>query len=433
MAKLRRQVLKHQHAMIYSKAKYPAIVSGMGAGKSESLVMKVLKQLFDIREFASIAVYEPTVDLVKRIMYPRFEEIFSNAGLKYKLNKSEGIIVIDSVGEIIFRSLDNPSRLIGYEVHHSHVDELDTLEEDKAENAWNKIIARNRKRIEDNTQNTVSVYTTPEGFRFVYKQWEKKRKRDIELTGRSDYEIIRGRTYDNPFLPDDFIPSLEASFPKQLIQAYLNGEFVNMNSGQVYVDYDMEKNHTNITIKDYEKPFHNIERLHIGMDFNINHMSAVAGFYRDGKMYIVDEICDVRDTPSIIAEINRRYSHFPITIYPDASGNSRKTVDASKSDIALLREAGFAINAPKKNGAIRDRIVSVNTMFCNSKDERRLFINMHTCPNLCSNLNEQAYDDYGNPQKTNNVDHNIDALGYLIHRKMGVSAPKSIISRFSIV
>jgi len=432
MAKLQKKVLPHQHKIIYSKAMYPALVAGFGSGKSESLIMKVLKQLFEIQEYAYIAVYEPTVDLVKRIMYPRFEEILSNAGLRYKLNKSEGLIDIESVGQIIFRSLENPSRIIGYEVHHSHADELDTLDADKASDAWVKIISRNRKRLPDGSPNTVSAYTTPEGFRFTYQRWEKQRLKDIEEFGRSDYELIKGSTYDNPYLPKEYIRSLEESYPKELIRAYLNGEFVNLESGQVYVDFDNKLNHTNTVLDGSYTPFNNAEWVHIGLDFNVGHMSAVVGVAREDKLYIVDEITNQRDTPTMIQEIKRRYGHHPITVYPDASGNSRKTVDASKSDIALLREAGFSINAPAKNGAVKDRIIAVNTMFCNSVGARRLFINTNVCKELVDNLNEQAYDDNGNPRKSNNVDHLLDALGYLVYRKYGLSRASGKVKTFRL-
>ena len=432
MAKLRRKVLPHQHKIIYSEKKYPALVCGFGAGKSESLVMKSLKQLFEIQEYAYIAIYEPTVDLIKRIMYPRFEEVLSNAGLRYKLNKSEGIIDIESVGQIIFRSLENPSRIIGYEVHHSHVDELDTLDEDKAEAAWEKIISRNRKRIPNGDKNTVSVYTTPEGYRFVYRRWKKMLEEDIAKKGTSDYELIQGSTYDNPFLPDGYIESLESSYPKELIKAYLMGQFVNLESGQVYIDFDPELNDTKQTIENYDAPFGNTEWLHVGMDFNVNHMSAVVCVIRNGKAYALDEISDQRDTPSMIFELKRRYGHHPITVYPDASGRGRKSVDASKSDIGLLKEAGFNVNAPLKNPPVRDRIVSVNTAFCNSKNERKLYVNTSRCPILTSNLNEQAYDDNGNPRKSNNVDHMLDALGYFVHRKFAVSMPVSKVAKFKL-
>ena len=410
--------------MIYSKSTFPALVSGFGGGKSETMVMKALKQMFEI-ENAQIAIYEPTVDLVRKIMYPRFEEILSNAGITYKLNKSEGIIDIPNIGTILFRSLENPDRIIGYEVHHSHVDELDTLETDKAAEAWQKLLARNRKRIVPrngknvSTKNTASVYTTPEGFRFVYKRWKKE--------SPDGYELIQASTYDNPFLPKEYIKNLEESYPKELISAYLNGEFVNLESGTVYPNYDQIKNHAPDHIRADN------ETLHIGIDFNVNHMSAVIAVRRFDKLLILAEITNIRDTPAMIEEIDSKYNTGRrIVVYPDASGRSSKSVDASKSDIGLLKEAGFSVSAPKKNPPVRNRIVGVNSMLCNAMNQRRLLINRDRCPTLVANLLEQAYDKNGNPLKTNNVDHLPDALGYLCHRLFGVDRSSGKVHRFRI-
>lgn len=421
---LRRKMLKHQMKMINSQATFPALVSGFGGGKSETMVMKALKQMFEI-ENAQIAIYEPTVDLIKKIMYPRFEEILGNAGLQYKLNKSEGIIEVTNIGTVIFRSLENPDRIIGYEVHHSHVDELDTLDSEKAEEAWHKLLARNRKAIrlrnpkKGMRKNTAGVYTTPEGFRFVYKRWKKEQK--------EGYELIQASTYDNPFLPKEYIENLRDSYPEQLIDAYLAGKFVNLESGTVYPNYDPIKNDTSETIQT------DFEHVHIGMDFNVNHMSATVGVKRYGKLFILDEISDVRDTPAMIEEIQSRYATGrQITIYPDASGRSTKSVDASKSDIGLLREAGFRINAPKKNPPVRNRIVSLNTLFKNANGAVSLYINSTKCPTLVDNLLEQAYDKNGIPLKSNNVDHMLDALGYLAHRMYGVGRPSSSVRKFKL-
>lgn len=418
---LRRKMLPHQMKMINSTATFPALVSGFGGGKSETMVMKALKQMFEI-ENAQIAIYEPTVDLIKKIMYPRFEEILSNAGLVYKLNKSEGIIEIPNIGTVLFRSLENPDRIIGYEVHHSHVDELDTLEADKAKEAWQKLLGRNRKRIVPKrpnvlTKNTASVYTTPEGYRFVYNRWVKD-----NIAG---YELIQASTYDNPFVGRDYINNLKESYPEQLIEAYLNGQFVNLESGTVYPNYHPVKNDCFDTVK------MDMEALHIGMDFNVNHMSATVGVKRHGKLLILAEITNVKDTPAMIDEIKDKYdTGRRIIVYPDASGRSSKSVDASKSDISLLKDAGFVISAPKKNPPVRNRIVSMNSAFCNALQQRHLLINQRTCPNLSANLLEQAYDKNGVPLKTNNVDHLPDALGYLVYKVMGVDRPKAVIGRY---
>ena len=66
----------------------------------------------------------------------------------------------------------------------------------------------------------------------------------------------------------EYIENLENSYPSNLIKAYLNGEFVNLESGQVYVDFDPTLNDTK------EELYNDNETVHIGLDFNVNHMSA---------------------------------------------------------------------------------------------------------------------------------------------------------------
>ncbi|RLE25643.1 MAG: terminase [Acidobacteria bacterium] len=428
---LKRKMLKHQIEMLNSRAVATALVTGFGGGKTETMVMKVLQQLFAYKN-PTIAVAEPTIDLVKKILYPRFCEIFDDAGLVYKLNKSEGIITVQNIGTIIFISLQNDERIIGFQSMFFHLDEIDTLDADKADMVWQKALGRNRQKVEyrypdrENAKpknkrlplyNTMNCYSTPEGFRFLYKKFKKN--------PQEGYKLIQGRTEDNPFLPRGYVDNLRASYPPELIEAYLNGQFVNLESGVVYPNYDPIKNRSFETINDAR------EHLHIGIDFNVNHMSAVVGVKRYGKILILEEIADIRDTPAMIDEIQNLYATGrQITVYPDASGRSAKSVDASRSDITLLRDAGFRINAPKKNPPVRNRIVNVNSMMCNALGARNLLINTDKCPTLNDNLLEQAYDKNGAPLKTGNVDHMVDALGYLITRTFGLNRPTGIVSRF---
>lgn len=432
MGRLVGTALPHQYKFIMTDAKYPALVSGLGAGKTEALVYRTLKFLTEIPN-ARIGIYEPTVDLIKRIIYPRFEDIFANSGLRYKLNKSDGVMEVwmpHGKAEIIFRSMDNYSRIIGYEVHHSILDEIDTLPKDKAMEVWVRVLARNRKSFQDphsttkkRGKNTVGITTTPEGFNFVYNLWVKEQRNNPE------YELIRGRTMDNYHLPEDYVSSLRATYPPQLIDAYLEGKFVNLAGNTVYSGFDRVESASPFTINDWRPS----DTLHIGMDFNVGRMSAVVGMKADGKrLHIVDEFHNLMDTPAMIEAIKARYPNRTIVVYPDASGRSRKSTDASKSDIRLLRDAGFRINAPKKNPPVRERVLSMNTMFLNSEGERHLFVNVDECPNFVEALEKQVYDDNGLPIKDGTEDIN-DGCGYLVNRVFGLARPMTSIGRMKVV
>jgi len=429
MAKLVGAALPHQYKFIMSPAKYPALVSGLGAGKTEALVYRTLKMLTEIKE-ARIGIYEPTVDLLKRIIYPRFEDIFANSGILYKLNKSEGVMDIwMPLGkcQIIFRSMDNYTRIIGYETHHAILDEIDTLSREKAMEVWVRVLARNRKKftLADGSwgKNTVGITTTPEGFAFVYNMWMK------EHVGNPEYELIRGRTQDNHHLPPDYVDSLRRTYPPQLIEAYLNGRFVNLSGNTVYDGYDREKSNTNLVLADFPVS----DAVHLGMDFNIGRMSAIVAMKsaETKQLFAVGELHNLMDTPAMIEAIKAKLPDRQIIVYPDASGRSRKSVDASKSDIKLLRDAGFRINAPRKNPPVRERVLSMNTLFLNGEGDRNFFVNATLCPNFVEALEKQVYDDNSVPIKDGKEDIN-DAAGYLCNRIFGLAKPTTVIGRMRV-
>ncbi|HHZ70881.1 MAG TPA: terminase, partial [Methylococcaceae bacterium] len=117
--------------------KHPAFVGGFGTGKSETMANQAFMDA-SVSSSALIGLYEPTYDLVRLIMAPRIEEKLQQYGIRYKYNKSENIIYSSNnqFGDFILRTLDNPARIIGYETYRSHVDEIDTLKEEKAQEAW---------------------------------------------------------------------------------------------------------------------------------------------------------------------------------------------------------------------------------------------------------------------------------------------------------
>lgn len=392
---------EEQERFVFSEKAFPAFVGGFGSGKTQALVVRsIMGKLAE--PSLDRGFFAPTYDLIRLIAWPRFTSILDQWGIGYTLNKSDAILHLETGGNIIFRTLDTPERIIGFEIADADVDELDTLPLEHAKDAWFKILARVRQRKKNEARNTVGVGTTPEGFRFVYQQWEKK--------GGPDYEIIRAKTKSNPFNPKSYVKSLEENYPPQLLKAYLDGEFTNLKLGCVYPSFDRKKNHTSELILPREPLF-------IGMDFNVGKMAAAICVERNGSPRQLAEICNVADTPAMIEEIRDRYDRHPITIFPDSSGSSSKTISASISDISLLRAQNWIVRARKKNPYVRERVVSVNAMFLNGRGERRLLINTDECPVTTECLEQQAYDEKGKPDKDSGVDHNPDALGYYIVNK----------------
>lgn len=342
-----------------------------------------------------IAYYLPSFPLVEDIAMRRFPELCERKGWAYKARGGTSPhIEFPGAGRIMFRSMSTPASIVGYEVAHSICDELDTMPTQLAREAWNKIIARNRQKC--GMPNTVGVATTPEGFGFVYERWVKNKQ--------PGYVLFRAKTMDNADnLPVDYIENLRNSYPSNLLSAYLDGEFVNLAAGSVYPAFDRALNSTTERIKEGEP-------LHIGLDFNVTKMAAVVHVLRDGKPFALDELTGVFDTPAMVALIKSRFAGHQINVYPDASGNNRKSQNASESDISLLRQARFVVCVNPANPAVKDRVLSMNKML----ESRAYRINPDTCPVYVEGLEQQAYDKHGEPDKTSGLDHAIDAGGYFI-------------------
>jgi len=390
------------------QSKFRAYVGGFGSGKTFVGCLDLL--LFAGAHPGTIQGYfAPTYRDIRDTFWPTMDEAAELLGFTVKVKRADKEVHIYRgrvfYGVIICRSFDDPGGIVGFKIARALVDEIDILAKDKAEAAWRKIIARMRLVI-PGVENSIGVTTTPEGFRFVYDQFKREPK--------PSYSMVQASTYENEaYLPPDYIPSLIETYPQELIDAYLMGEFVNLTSGTVYRNYSREANRSTEEIKPNEP-------LHVGMDFNTGNMSAVIFVPRDDHWHAVAEIKGVLDTPDMIRVIGDRYEGHAITVYPDASGASRKTVDASTSDIELLRKARFTVRAPKANPKVKDRILSVNAAFSKGV----LFVNDAKCKNFAESLEQQAYDQRtGEPDKTSGFDHMNDAGGYFVHGRLPVVKP----------
>jgi hypothetical protein len=302
--------------------------------------------------------------------------------------------------KILCRSFENWTRIIGINGAWILADEIDTVAPAIASKAFPKILGRLRA----GNVRQFAAASTPEGFRWMWQTFASE-----DGKGRADRRLIRMRTQDNPYLPPDFIERLQANYDPQLLKAYLDGEFVNLTTGQVYDRFDRAKHVVAIEAPSYREP------LRIGVDFNIGNMSAVIA-YRNGKaLQVFDEISGAHDTDALAQSIKTRYPDHRLYVYPDASGGNRST-NASQTDIAILESYGMSNQSPRANPPVRDRVAAVQALMENGKGEIRLHID-HSCHKLIECLELQSYNEKGEPDKDGGYDHMNDAIGYLIWRE----------------
>jgi hypothetical protein len=391
--------------------KFRSYVGGFGSGKTFIGCIDLLN-FFGKHPGTRQGYFGLSFPAIRDIFYPTFEEAAEMMGFTVTIREANKEVHVYRngfyYGTVICRSMDKPENIVGFKISRALVDEIDVLKPEKAEKAWNKIIARLRLKI-DGVENSIGVTTTPEGFLFVYNKFAD------EPTEK--YSMVQASTFENQeYLPDDYIDSLYETYSEDLANAYVMGEFVNLTSGTVYRNFNRILNNSTETIKAGED-------LHIGMDFNVGKMAAVIHVKRKGLPHAVGEIMGLFDTPAMISDIESKFPDHNIYVYPDASGKNRKTVGASETDISLLKKAGFRVRAKDSNPYVRDRVNNMNSMFCNKLGERKYFINTKLCPEYTKCLEQQAYNDKGEPDKTKDNDHGNDAAGYFISYDYKINKP----------
>lgn len=368
------------------------LVAGYGSGKSYIGTLKTIMKKLQYPNH-KVAYYLPTYPLVKDIAFDKFTKVLSDLNLTYKLNKSDKEIHIENYGTIIFRSMDNPETIVGYEVAYSLIDEADILPKEKMDKVYIKILGRNRA-IENANVDAVS---TPEGFKWLYEQ-----------STQGHFKVVKAKTINNKFLPLDYIERLKKQYPPELLKAYLDGEFVNLTTGTIFSYFNRKTHHSDIEI--------NLsEQLIMGQDFNIDGSITIVYVKRFNIKEQIEEIIAVDeyssyDTQAIILNTKNKYPNRSISFYPDASGNNRKT-NASNTDISMIKNAGYRVYVNSTNPSVKDRVNITNNLL-----SKNIFkVNTNKCPRLTKALEQHSYLENGDPEKYNkagSVDDYTDAGTY---------------------
>lgn len=411
-----RTLLYHQGLFVQSEEPHPAIVGGLGSGKTEGGTARLLKLLIEDKD-ANLFYAMPTYDLLRLRAIVGMEEELKKAGLSYTLNKSASEISVKGHGKIIFRSYDRPERIIAFEVAHGIVDEIDTKNKEDASLIWRKITERVRQETpfmkKSGRVNSLACVTTPDNgvSGFVYDRWVKNKKKG--------YELIKASTYDNHFLPPSYVEQILANYDPILANLYLKGEFVSLTQNKQFWAFNRIKHHSDEVI---EKDL----LINYAIDFNIGGTCFVVFKRIKDKLIAVYEGV-ANTTQEAILKIDTAYPNAKKIAFPDASGGN-ESANADLTSLGLMSQAGHRINAPKANPSVRASINAVNNLL--AKD--RLLVNTDKCPMLTEALEALGYDDKNKPEKSNAHPSNDDfgdLTRYICNRLYPVQRPTTSIRR----
>ena len=382
------------------------LCAGFGAGKTYSLTVKAIL-LAMANPGGVMAVFEPTFQLVLDVWVRSFDETLDKFGIEYDYKASpmpEYVLHLPKgPSTILCRTMEATNRIRGLTLHAVLADEIDTSKYDIANKAVEMILAR----LRGGKKPQFCLASTPEGYNVMWDLF-------CQNPG-PDRRLIKAKTTDNIHLPPGFVDSLYANYPPQLLAAYIQGEFTNLDKTTVYPYFDRDRHWSDLEPSD-------TDHIYAGCDFNVG-CSFVEIFIRRGDTFHVVAEYHPKDTPSIVTLLKEKYAkHIErglFTVVPDAASRHRTTTNASESDLAILKRGGLRVKVQSQNPLIEDRVSAVNLLLMND----RLFLHP-SCQYLIKAFETQAYDDRGKPSKTGKglEDRSgpADAAGYVIYALAGL-------------
>ena len=155
----------------------------------------------------------------------------------------------------------------------------------------------------------------------------------------------------------------------------------------------------------------------IGLDFNVDYMSAVCGsIYSNGTIHFFDEIRRRNSSTELIChEMKERWPNVK-EVYPDPAGVARSTT-SSRSDHQIIRDHGFLVYAKRRHPSHRDRLNALNRKLKDATGKVEMTIDPK-CTYLIKDLEQVQRDRNGGIEKKNiELSHSLDACSYLVEYK----------------
>jgi hypothetical protein len=411
--------LPHQKRYIRSKAFIKALVTGFGGGKTFGGALDIIKHSYIDNGIAHMAV-SPSFPMAKKTVIPEIidtlEQKFDPPLVHrkdYTYNKTDHVFKINAWnGTIFVGSGDNPDSLKGVNLGSAWIDEPGLQDE----MVYNIMMSRIRDPKAKLLQ--LGLTGTPEGLNWFFDICEGEKV-------PSNFDFIRGKTTDNTHLPQSFIDNLYEQYDEQLVQAYLEGLFVNLLSGSAYYAYHNEESIIDEYIPDLGRP------LLVGMDFNYDPMTSVIAqeVWREDKLYVIvfDEFylrnCD---TDASCERITSKYGlDGKYIIHPDPTAYNKTAHGAAKTDLKLIKNSFDGYQYQFGSGAQKlikrkDRLNAVNKGLKNAKGERKILITKN-CKHLREDMRKVLMEEFLNGNyKDPMLGHISDALGYMIARRYPV-------------
>jgi hypothetical protein len=382
--------------------RFKVVVAGRRWGKSW-LAMHEIAKYARFPNSKVFAVF-PSYRQAKQIIWDDLKEKFIRCRWAKKINESDLTITLVNGSIVYLRSADNPDSLRGVSMSYLVMDECAMIDQ----KMWTEVC---RPALSDKQGHAMFI-TTPKGkASWVYELWQNAHAQE-------NWNAFQFTTLDGgQVLPEEIDAARNELDDKSFRQEY-EASFETY-AGSIYYNWD-SKTH----IRKQDQDLKRNEILHVAMDFNVSPLVAAITRVNGNEISVIDEISmQGSNTFEMAEELLNRYPNNRMWVYPDASGQARKT-SSNTSDHHILRNAGFVLKVKNINPPVKDRIASVNASLKAVDGSVKLTVDPK-CKNIIKCISSQTYKEGTQvPDKSSNLDHMNDALGYLVHWINPIGRPK---------
>jgi len=383
------KLTKPQTKIFDDPARFRVIVAGRRFGKTFLSTAEILSKALSAKD-QHVWYVAPTYKAAKEIAWEMLIEQIPREYIA-KTNESSLTIYLLNGSTIALKGAEKPDNLRGRSLDFVVLDEF----ADMRKEAWFEVI---RPSLSDRVGSAVFI-GTPKGRNHFYDLYGKGLDED-EGWSAHQYTTIQGGN-----VPPSEIESAKADLDERTFQQEYEAKFVNY-SGIIYYGFKREESvarHTD-----------DIGVIHVGMDFNLDPMSAVLMTRKGDTLHVFDEIVMFgSNTDEMVAELRERYGNGTIVIYPDPASRQRKTSAGGRTDLSILQNAGFEVRVRNSHAAVRDRINAVNSRLLSNDGQRRLYVDPK-CKKVIESLERHTYKEGTSQPEKDGFDHMNDALGYAV-------------------
>ena len=396
-----RVFLPKQRLILETEKRFPFYSGAFGAGKTILGCHKVIKECLENPGSVWLCASQTYPQLRDTVLVTFLQELdllqkaFDESGAGVELikdyNRTELKITLYNGSVVLFRSCEDFSKFKSLNLDGFFLDEPADVSQD----VFNMLQGRLRGR---HTKHHFGVLCGNPANRncWLYALF-------FEHPPSDDYFVVQTSSYDNSFLPEGYVQSLEASYDEDWTRRYLKGEWFTME-GLIYSEFDRD-----IHLGDFKNRKFNDYRA--GLDYGFRNPSCllVVGVDSDDNFYVV---CEFYKSGLTISELAGRICD---VITPFLA--NFHAISADPSMPAAIEEISRFVGCVPGDNDVVAGISRVKALL----RQRRLFID-RSCVNLIKEMEGYHYEkDKGRgdvselPVKKN--DHAVDSLRYCLFQK----------------